>query len=170
MCVELTVDFEGNDDTSVENGEDGEDEDPVASIVHEDDVDDDMDEDDDPMASIVAEVVAGCDPAATQQQKDRMKKLIADHIDYLSERFGDWFNSDNLEERRNAQLIVGYLGMDQIMNGTGPLIRQQRNNRARDDDDVPVPLGAPPSIHYLLNANQRSKLHRLASRVQCRSC
>lgn len=164
----VALDFGGNDDISEDNGkgeEDGEDEDPVASIVNDED-DEDVDEDVDPMVSIVAEVVAGCDPAATIQQRDRMKELMAEHLEYLGDHFATWFKSHNMEERRNAQKIIGYMGMEQILNDNYAMIsQQQRNKRAREDDDdgVPVPLGAPPTIPYLLNANQRSKLHRLAS-------
>lgn len=121
------------------------------------------------MASVVAEVVLGCDPAATQHQKDRMVELAKEHEDYLADHFARWFTSDSMEERRKAQLVVGYMQISRMMNGGEDVIQQknggsnrQRNGRM-NEDEVPVPLGAPPSIHYLLNANQRAKMHRLAS-------
>jgi hypothetical protein len=80
-----------------------------------------------------------------------MRQVMEDHSDYLAVLFDRWSSSDDVEERRNAQMVVGYMQLHNMRNGNG------------GNNEEIVPKNAPASIHALLNANQRSKIQRLAS-------
>jgi hypothetical protein len=120
----------------------------------DDELEDNMDEGDgeDPMKQVVADVLAGIDPAATSEQRERMVDQMKAHTNSLVNLFDGW-RSGTDEQKRNAMMFVGYMQLDQMDN--------QADNQGEVDEVVPK--NAPPSVHYLLNANQRAKMERFAS-------
>jgi hypothetical protein len=103
------------------------------------------------MAAVVAEVLAGCDPAATHMQRDRMNQHMQQHREFVTTLLDQWTASADVEERRNAQMVVGFMQLNQM-----------RSNQNNNEQEI-IPKNAPRSIHYLLNANQRAKIKRLAA-------
>jgi hypothetical protein len=107
--------------------------------------------DDDPiLRQAVADMIAGCHPEATEAQKAALRQALDQHHDYLGALLEEWMKNGDVQEKLNAQIVVGYLHIHGGMMG---------------NSTEQIPKNAPPSIHYLLNANQRNKIHRLATTV-----
>jgi hypothetical protein len=114
-------------------------------------------EEDKKMEPVMKAILAGVDPGATPAERAEMKRLSQVHFDYVGDLVEGWATSGNEEDRRKAQMIVGYMQLEIIANGN--------DDNGTNDDDERVPQRAPTSIHALLNANQRAKLERLALSV-----
>jgi hypothetical protein len=119
-----------------------------------DDEDDEESEEEDPMKQVVADVLAGVDPSATPEQQERMVDLMKEHFDYLVNLFDRWSTSGNAEEKRSAMMVVGYMQLDHM--------NRQADTQGEEEEEM-VPKNAPPTVHYLLNANQRAKMERFAT-------
>lgn len=110
-------------------------------------------EEEDGMAEVIATVLAGVDPLATPEQEEQMRAAMTEHFHFISDLLVNWAASPVADERRNAQMVVGFMQLHQITNPT---------STTQEEEEEIIPKNAPPSLQFLLNANQRAKIERLA--------